>query len=98
MHIKVPHKFSQFEATQRVKKALDMAVPQMKKEAQLEIHEERWENTTLHFDFTAQKQRIRGTLAVEEKNYVIDAKLPLMMRLFEGRIEREIAEQVKKMS
>ena len=96
MHIDVPHKFSKFEASQRVKKALEDARPQMK--GQVDIHEERWENDTLHFDATAQGQRVRGTLKIEDKKFVIDAKLPLMLRLFEGRIERELAAKIKELS
>ena len=95
MHLEIPHKFTKTEATSRIKNAL--ADAKQKVADKVKIHEERWEGDTLHFDFTAQGQRISGTLATEDNRYVLDAKLPLMLRMFEGRIEREASEYVKKM-
>jgi hypothetical protein len=46
---------------------------------------------------TLQGKQITGTLAIDDKDFIIDAKLPLLWRLFEGKIERTIAEQVKAM-
>ena len=95
MHFKIPHKTSKFKAITKVKQALNDARPQMKGHA--EITEERWENDTLHFGADLQGKSITGTLVVTDTDFVIDAKLPLMWRLFEGRIEKMIAEQVKQL-
>jgi hypothetical protein len=95
MHLQVPHKTSQSEALTRVKQGLNETRSQLGDKA--EIHEERWDGNTLHFDATAQGQRISGTLEVTDKDYIIDATLPLMLKLFEGRIEREIMEKVKEL-
>ena len=95
MHFKVPHKTSKFEAKKRVQKALVDAKPLMKEHAT--IDEERWEGDTLNFAATLQGKKITGTLVIDDSHFVIDAKLPLMWRLFEGRIEKMIAEQVKQM-
>jgi hypothetical protein len=95
MHIKIPYKGSQSEAVTKVKGALDQGRSQFKDK--VVIHEEKWEGNTLNFDITAEGQHISGTLEVVPGEFVLDAKLPFMMRLFEGRIEKEIAEQVKKM-
>lgn len=92
MHLEIPHKTSQAAALVRVKHGLDEARSKMGDQA--EIHEERWDGNTLHFDATAQGQRISGTLEVGENTLLIDAKLPLMLRLFEGRIERELKAQL----
>lgn len=92
MHIKIPHQFSQAQATARVKQALAEAKPQLKDKVVVE--EERWEGNTLHFAFTAERQRITGTLAVGKAEFELNAKLPLMLKLFEGKIERAIKEQV----
>lgn len=62
-----------------------------------DIEEERWEGDTLHFAFTTQGQRIEGQLEVTDKEFVLNAKLPLMLRMFEGRIEKMIQEQGKQM-
>lgn len=95
MELKFPHKFSKFEAMQRVKQMLEGARIQPEFKEKITIEEERWENSTLHFAFTAQGQHIEGTLEVKEKEFDIYAKLPLMMRLFEGKIKRAIEEQAK---
>jgi hypothetical protein len=60
----------------------------------VEIHEEKWEGDTLSFSFSAQGQLISGTLRVDDSEYVLDAKLPFMFRLFEGRIQSEIEKQL----
>jgi hypothetical protein len=62
---------------------------------EVSIDEERWEGDTLHFAATLQGKQINGTLQVTDKDFVIDAKLPLLWRIFEGRIEKMIAEQVQ---
>lgn len=93
MHLQIPHKTSQQDALVRVKKGLEEHRAQLL--ANAEIHEERWDGNTLHFDVTAQGQRISGTLEVAEKDFAINAKLPLMLRLFESRIEKQIMEQMK---
>jgi hypothetical protein len=95
MHLNIPHQFSKTEATKRVKKVLDEGRSQIAGKA--EIEEERWEGDTLHFAFTAQDQHITGQLEVKDKEFVLDAKLPLMLRMFEGKIEKMIKEQSKQM-
>lgn len=96
MHIKIPHKLRKYEAVARVQKALNAARSHMGKDVQM--NEEKWTDNVLHFDLTAQGKRVTGTLTVEDSNFTLDAKLPLMWRLFEGRIEKEIAEQIRHLS
>ncbi len=93
MHFKIPHKTSKAEAMTKVRLALRDAKPQIPKDAS--IDEERWEGSTLHFAATLQGKKITGTLDISDTHMTIDAKLPLMWRLFEGRIEKMIAEQIK---
>ena len=95
MHIKIPHKSSKSAAKQNIEKALNEGRSQLADK--VEIHEEKWEGDTLNFDFTAQGQRITGTLEISDSDYVLDAKLPFMLRMFEGRIEKEIASRVKEL-
>jgi hypothetical protein len=92
MHFQVAHKKTKTEARQKVKDALEAARPQLK--GQAEIKEERWEGDTFHFVVDLQGKQVTGTLVVTDSEFVIDAKLPLLWRLFEGRIEKEIAKQV----
>jgi hypothetical protein len=95
MHLKIPHTFSKQEALKRVKAALEEARPQFKD--RVEIHEEQWKDDTLSFSFTAEGQNVSGTLVIEEAQFVLDAKLPFMLRLFESRIQAEIEKQVKRL-
>ena len=55
---------------------------------------EEWKENVLHFGFTAQGTHIEGTLTVEDREFDVYAKLPLMLRMFEGRIEKMIKEQI----
>jgi len=95
MHFQVPHKTSKLEALQKVKQALNDARPQM--EAHATIKEERWEGETLHFAASVQGTTITGTLQVTDADFLIDAQLPLLWRMFEGRIEKMIVEQVQQL-
>lgn len=92
MHFKVPHKTTKTAAKQRVKDSLEQARPHM--QGQVEINKENWEGDTLHFDVNLQGKNVTGTLEVTEMDIVLNAKLPLMWRLFEGWIEKEISKQI----
>jgi uncharacterized protein YicC (UPF0701 family) len=91
MKVSIPHKYSQIEAITRVRKILNES--RSKLADHLTDVEEKWDANTLHFAFTAQKQHISGTLEVKDKVFELYAKLPLTLRLFEGRIEKMIKEQ-----
>jgi hypothetical protein len=95
MHIQIPHKSSKITALTRIKQALNEARP--KAGDQVEITEERWEGETLHFAVVLQGKNISGTVQVNETHIVVDAKLPLLWRIFEGKIEKMIGEQIKQL-
>ncbi len=95
MHIVIPHKTTQTKAVTKVKEGLDKGRSQIA--GQATITQEEWQDSTLHFAVNLQGKDITGTLAVGEADYVLDAKLPLLWRMFEGRIESEVANQVKKL-
>ncbi|HWP61175.1 MAG TPA: polyhydroxyalkanoic acid system family protein [Candidatus Paceibacterota bacterium] len=95
MHLNIPHTFSKAEATQRVKQMLQEARTKISDKAT--IDEERWEGDTLHFAATAEGQQVSGQVEVTDSAFVIDAKLPFMLRLFEGQIEKKIQEQAKQL-
>ena len=96
MQITLPHKGTQADGVAHIKKLL------VEHEAEIAEHatnvETRWEENVLHFAFTAQGSHIEGTLTVLDKEFKLYAKLPLALRLFEGTIERMIAQEVKKLS
>lgn len=95
MHVEIPHKFSQAEAVRRVKTALLEGRSKIKNHAT--IQKEEWKENTLEFGVDLQGKNITGSLVVEDSKFVLDATLPLMWRMFEGRIERAIEEQVKQL-
>ncbi len=96
MHVQIPHQFSQKNALERVKGALADSRKQIADHATIE--EERWQGDTLYFDVKVQGHRISGTFAVMPTEFVLDAKLPLLWRMFEGKIEKAIAEQTKSLT
>lgn len=94
MQVTIPHTFTKQQALMRVKEALDQARSKIGEQAT--ITEERWEGNTLHFGFTGQGQSISGTFMVRDTEFELYAKLPLMMKLFEKKIEAAIQEQAQK--
>ncbi len=96
MHIKLPHNLkTEGAAILRAKQALNEMRPQLPKDAS--IDKEEWSGNTLTFAATANKITITGTLTVTATDYEVQAKLPLMLRMFEGRIEKAIKEQTAKL-
>ena len=95
MEIKIPHKFAKAEAKERVVAALNDARKNIGSQATIE--KEEWDGDTLHFAFSAQGQSISGTFEVRDKEFYLDAKLPMMLRMFEGRIKQAIEEQATKL-
>ena len=91
MQISIPHKFSKAEAKERVVQALNEARGKLGTQATIE--KEEWEGDTLHFAFVAQNQAISGTFEVRDTEFFLDAKLPMLLRMFEGRIKAAIEEQ-----
>jgi hypothetical protein len=93
MHLQIPHKTNKIAALSKIKKALQDGRSQLGDSAT--IDQESWEGDTLHIAATLQGKQITGTLKVTDTEFVVDAKLPLLWRMFEGRIEKMVADQVK---
>lgn len=73
MQVQIPHKFTQAQAIAQVKRALDEG--RAKAAGQATIHEERWDDNILHFDVTAQGQRISGTVtSINGNTFVVDGR------------------------
>lgn len=93
MHVIINHSFTKNEAVTRVKQALAGARSQAAQHVQ--GLEENWEADTLNFAFNLQGKKITGSLEVRDKEFELNAKLPLLWRMFEGKIEKMISEQAK---
>ena len=96
MHFEVPHTLSQEHAVARIKVGLSQAAPHLAQN-QVVIEKQTWEGNTLNFAVTLQGKEITGSVQVLDKQFIIDAKLPLLWRMFEGKIEKMIQEQAKGM-
>lgn len=95
MQVNIPHKFTKAEAKERVMVAMREARAKLGDQAT--IDKEEWVADTLHFGITVQGQSITGTFDVRDSDFGLDAKLPLMLRMFEGRIKKAIEEQASAM-
>ncbi|MGH7141480.1 MAG: polyhydroxyalkanoic acid system family protein [Minisyncoccia bacterium] len=93
MQLTLKHNESQAAAVARIKNALKAHRAEILKNAP--DADTRWEGNVLHFAATMQKQHFSGTLTVLDRQFDVDLKLPLMMRMFEGRIKKQIEEQAK---
>ncbi len=91
MHVVIKHSFTKDEAVRRVKMALDQARSQAGQH--VEGLQENWDNDTLNFAFDLQGKNITGTLDVRDNEFELNAKLPLLWRMFEGKIEKMIEAQ-----
>ena len=94
MKISLPHKGTQAEGIAHIKQLLAQHRAEIEKNAQNVVTE--WKDNVLEFSFAAQGASISGTLTVHDKVFDLYAKLPLALRLFEGRIEKMIEAEVKK--
>jgi precorrin-3B methylase len=96
MQFSLPFKGSAEQGVVRLKQLLDEHRDQVARKA-TDVQEE-WNGNVLSFAFTAEGKRIEGTVTVSDGAYNVYAKLPLMMRMFEGTIERMIQSEVKKLN
>jgi len=64
---------------------------------QAKIIKEEWQGDKLVFEVEIQGKKVTGYLDITDQDYIFDATLPLMWRLFEGKIEKEIQKQVAAM-
>lgn len=62
---------------------------------QAKILKEEWVGNTLNFELEIQGKKVTGSLEATDQDYILDAQLPLMWRLFEGRIQKEVEKQVE---
>ncbi len=97
MQFKIPHKFTKDEAKMRIVRTLEEARGNPEFKEKVVVEEERWDGYTFHYAFTAEGKSISGTVVVDEKEFDVYAKLPLMLRMFEGRIQSAINEQMEQL-
>lgn len=94
MHIAVKHNTTQAQAIGKVGKAIMDARRQPQFAEQVSDFESAWKGHVLEFSLKVQGNKISGTLDVTDSEFIFDAKLPLLWRMFEGRIEKAVKEQI----
>ncbi len=94
MQFNIPHKFGTHAAFSRLQQGIAQAKPHLA--GQATIDKEEWRGHTLNFAVTAQGKQITGTVEVTDTQYKIQAKLPLLWRLFEGKIETMLKDELAK--
>lgn len=95
MHFNFPHKTSAVAAKNRITSVLTEHRAEITQHAK--ITKEEWEGDTLAFVVELQGKNITGTLQITDTEYILDAQLPLLWRIFEGKIEKEVYKQLEQM-
>ena len=91
----IPHGLGKVEAARRVKEFLPRV--RSRYEGQVSNLEESWEDDCLAFGFSTFGFKVNGKMEVEEDRVAFDADLPFAARMFKGRIEQTIREEVDKL-
>lgn len=95
MKIEVPHKTSKESARKKVEERMGQLLAQFGGHAEEIAHE--WLGDTLTFKGKAKGLAVEGTVEVADQQVVIDAKLPLIAKMFEGRIREALEREAKAM-
>ena len=95
MRIAVPHNSSKDLARQRVEQRLGQLLGQFSHHAD-DLHHE-WVGDTLEFKGKARGLSVHGTVEITDAAVIIDAKVPLIAKPFEGRIRQAVEQEAEKM-
>lgn len=80
------HDLGKAGAVERVKQALAGASGQLAEHGASITQE--WQGDTLAFTLDAKGQKLAGTLGITDDSFDLEVKLPLALRLFEGKIQK----------
>lgn len=95
MRINVPHQTTQSIARERVERHLGDLLAQHGHRAQNLEHE--WSGNTVRFKGKANGLALEGSVEVTDQEIIIDAKLPLIAKPFEGKIRAAIEKEADSM-
>lgn len=95
MRIAVEHKTSREIARRKVENRLGQLLSQFGGHAD-DLHHE-WFGDTLRFKGKAKGLSVEGTVEVTDAAVVIDSKLPLVAKMFEGRIREAVQREADAM-
>lgn len=95
MRIAVPHNTSKDMARQRVDQRLAQLLGQFGHQADELDHE--WAGDTLRFKGKARGLSVSGTVEITDAAVIIETKLPLIAKPFEGRIRQAVESEAANM-
>jgi hypothetical protein len=95
MHIVVPHRTSKANARAQVELRLGELLGQFSHHAD-DLHHE-WDGDTLRFKGKARGLTVQGSVEITDTEMIIEGKLPLMARPFEGRIKQTVEQEAERM-
>ena len=95
MRIAVPHHTSKDVARGKVDQRLVQLLSQFGGHAEEVEHE--WLGDTMRFKGKARGMLVEGTVEVTDAEIVLDAKLPLIAKMFEGRIRQAVEREADAM-
>ncbi len=95
MRIAVPHHTSKEIARKKVDQRLGQLLAQFGGRAD-EI-EHQWMGDTMRFKGKARGVTVEGTVEITDAEVVMDARLPLMAKMFEGRIRQAVEREADAM-
>ena len=93
MRIAVAHNTTKERARRKVEERIGQLLSQFGGHAQDVEHD--WEGDTLRFKGKAKGLALSGSAEVTEAAIVIDAKLPLMAKMFEGKIREAVQREAE---
>ena len=95
MRIAVPHNTTKQNARVTVERKLGQLLSQFGEQADDVQHE--WSGDMLRFKGKARGFTVEGTVEITEAAVVIDGKLPLLAKPFEGRIRQTVEREAEMM-
>ncbi|HTD94223.1 MAG TPA: polyhydroxyalkanoic acid system family protein [Chitinophagaceae bacterium] len=93
LKISIPHQLSSEEALTRVKKLFSNLKEEQKDK--LKDVKEDWNGNSGNFSFSAQGFDLSGLIQVNPSSVDFDAKLPLALSFFKGKISEVIREKAE---
>ncbi len=95
MRIAVPHHTSKDVARGKVDQRLGQLLSQFGGQAEEIEHE--WLGDTMRFKGKARGLAVEGTVDVTDAEIILEAKLPLVAKMFEGRIRQAVEREADAM-
>lgn len=95
MRISVPHNTDRATAKEKINQRLAQVMSQYGH--YLSESEHKWEGDRLYFSGAAKGMKTNGTVEITDTEVIIDGKLPLMAKPFEGRVKSAIEKEAAAM-